>query len=298
MKFLLELQQRHQLLQQKKRVHELANYTAEDVKKLREATAAGMLDCKKALDEADGDYSKALDLIRVKGLKGVTKREGRLTSNGAVVAKVEGNLGVMLELNCETDFVAKGERFVALADELLAHLQNAQSDSVESFLASTMANGSTVQSTVDDANATLGEKIEVRRIAVIKDSPVGIYLHRTSPDLPPQVGVLVELVKDAAEVGKDIAQHIAAFAPQFVNREQVPADLIENERRIAEETAREEGKPEAALSKIIEGRVAGFVKEVSLIEQSFAKDAKKTVKQILDEAGTAVKAFHRFRVGQ
>ena len=295
---MLELQQRHQLLQQKKRVLKLANYTAEDVKKLREATAAGMLDCKKALDEADGDYSKALDLIRVKGLKGVTKREGRLTSNGAVVAKVEGNLGVMLELNCETDFVAKGERFVALADELLAHLQKAQSDSVESFLASTMANGSTVQSTVDDANATLGEKIEVRRIAVIKDSPVGIYLHRTSPDLPPQVGVLVELVKDAAEVGKDIAQHIAAFAPQFVNREQVPADLIENERRIAEETAREEGKPEAALSKIIEGRVAGFVKEVSLIEQSFAKDAKKTVKQILDEAGTAVKAFYRFRVGQ
>jgi elongation factor Ts len=276
----------------------LANYTAEDVKKLREATAAGMLDCKKALDEAEGDYNKALDLIRVKGLKGITKREGRLTSNGAVVAKVEGNLGVMLELNCETDFVAKGERFVALADELLAHLQNAQSDSLDAFLASTMGNGTTVQATIDEANATMGEKIEVRRIAVIKDSPVGIYLHRTSPDLPPQVGVLVELVKDAAEVGKDIAQHIAAFAPQFVNREQVPADLIENERRIAEDTAREEGKPEAALSKIIEGRVAGFVKEVSLIEQSFAKDAKKTVKQILDEAGTAVKAFHRFRVGQ
>ena len=276
----------------------MANYTAEDVKKLREATAAGMLDCKKALDEADGDYNKALDLIRVKGLKGITKREGRLTSNGAVVAKVEGNLGVMLELNCETDFVAKGERFVALADELLAHLQNAQSDSLEAFLASTMSNGTTVQATIDEANATMGEKIEVRRIAVIKDSPVGIYLHRTSPDLPPQVGVLVELVKDAAEVGKDIAQHIAAFAPQFVNREQVPAELIENERRIAEDTAREEGKPEAALTKIIEGRVAGFVKEVSLIEQSFAKDAKKTVKQILDEAGTAVKAFHRFRVGQ
>lgn len=268
------------------------------MKKLREATAAGMLDCKKALDEADGDYSKALDLIRVKGLKGVTKREGRLTSNGAVVAKVEGNLGVMLELNCETDFVAKGERFIALADELLAHLQNAQSDSVESYLSSTMANGKTVQSVVDEANATLGEKIEVRRIAVIKDSPVGIYLHRTSPDLPPQVGVLVELVKDAAEVGKDIAQHIAAFAPQFVSRDEVPADLIENERRIAEDTAREEGKPEAALLKIVEGRVAGFVKDVSLIEQSFAKDAKKTVKQILDEAGTAVKAFHRFRVGQ
>ena len=276
----------------------MANYSADDVKRLREATAAGMLDCKKALDEADGDYNKALDIIRVKGLKGITKREGRLTSNGAVVAKVEGNLGVMLELNCETDFVAKGERFVGLAEELLAHLQNAQSASLEAFLTSTMANGNTVQATVDEANATMGEKIEVRRIAVIKDSPVGIYLHRTSPDLPPQVGVLVELVKDAAEVGKEIAQHIAAFAPQFVTREEVPAELIENERRIAEETAREEGKPEASLSKIIEGRVTGFVKEVSLIEQSFAKDAKKTVKQILDEAGTAVKAFHRFRVGQ
>ena len=276
----------------------MAAYTAQDVKNLREATAAGMLDCKKALDEAEGDYNKAIDIIRVKGLKGVTKREGRLTSNGAVVAKVEGNLGVMLELNCETDFVAKGERFVALADELLAHLQNAQSDSLEAFLTTTMANGKSVQATVDEANATLGEKIEVRRIAVLKDSPVGIYLHRTSPDLPPQVGVLVQLTKDAAEVGKDIAQHIAAFAPQFVNREDVPAELIENERRIAEETAREEGKPEASLIKIIEGRVTGFVKEVSLIEQSFAKDAKKTVKQILDEAGTAVKAFNRFRVGQ
>ena len=276
----------------------MAAYTAQDVKNLREATAAGMLDCKKALDEAEGDYNKAIDIIRVKGLKGVTKREGRLTSNGAVVAKVEGNLGVMLELNCETDFVAKGERFVALADELLAHLQNAQSDSLEAFLSTSMSSGKTVQATVDEANATLGEKIEVRRIAVLKDSPVGIYLHRTSPDLPPQVGVLVQLTKDAAEVGKDIAQHIAAFAPQFVNREDVPADLIENERRIAEETAREEGKPEASLVKIIEGRVTGFVKEVSLIEQSFAKDAKKSVKQILDEAGTAVKAFNRFRVGQ
>ena len=276
----------------------MAAYTAADVKKLREATAAGMLDCKKALDEAKGDYHKAIDLIRVKGLKGVTKREGRLTSNGAVVAKVEGNLGVMLELNCETDFVAKGDRFIALAAELLAHLPNAQSDSVEAFLPSTMANGSSVQGVVDEANAMLGEKIEVRRIAVLKDSPVGIYLHRTSPDLPPQVGVLVQLAKEVGDIGKDIAQHIAAFAPQFVNREDVPAELIENERRIAHETAIEEGKPEASISKIVEGRVTGFVKEVSLIEQSFAKDAKKSVKQILDEAGTAVKAFHRFRVGQ
>lgn len=261
-----------------------------------------MLDCKKALDEAEGDFDKAMDIIRVKGLKGITKREGRTTTNGLVIAKVVGNLGVMLELACETDFVSKGERFQALGEELVQHLVASKISDVDAFLASEITPGRTVQSAIENANATLGEKIEVRRVAVLDGSPVGVYLHRTSPDLPPQVGVLVQLTKDAVaeahEVGKEIAQHIAAFSPLYVNREDVPADLIENERRLAEETARNEGKPEASLSKIIEGRVSGFVKEVSLIEQAFAKDAKKTVKQILDEAGTAVKAFHRFRVGQ
>jgi len=273
-------------------------YTAEDVKRLREATAAGMLDCKKALDEADGDYEKAVEIIRVKGLKGVTKREGRTTSNGLVVARTSGNLGVMLELNCETDFVAKGERFQELADELIAHLESSKSADVAAFLASTLPTGKTVQERVDEGNATLGEKIEIRRVVVLEGSPVALYMHRTSPDLPPQLGVLVQLATDALEAGKDIAQHIAAFAPQYVRREDIPAEAIESERRIAEETARAEGKPEASLSKIVEGRVTGFVKEVSLLEQSFAKDAKKTVQQILDEAKTAVSAFHRFKVGQ
>jgi len=273
-------------------------YTAEDVKRLREATAAGMLDCKKALDEANGDYEKAVEIIRVKGLKGVTKREGRTTSNGLVVARTSGNLGVMLELNCETDFVAKGERFQELADELIAHLESSKSADVAAFLASTLPTGKTVQERVDEGNATLGEKIEIRRVVVLEGSPVALYMHRTSPDLPPQLGVLVQLATDALEAGKDIAQHIAAFAPQYVRREDIPAEAIESERRIAEETARAEGKPEASLSKIVEGRVTGFVKEVSLLEQSFAKDAKKTVQQILDEAKTAVSAFHRFKVGQ
>ena len=273
-------------------------YTAEDVKKLREATAAGMLDCKKALDEADGDFQKAIEIIRVKGQKGVTKREGRTTSNGLVLAKAEGNLGVMLELNCETDFVAKGERFQELANELLTHLLSSKLGDQNAFLASKMANGKTVQETIDEGNATLGEKIELRRIVVLDGSPVALYMHRTNPDLPPQIGVLVQLATDALEAGKDVAQHIAAFAPQFVRREDIPADQIENERRIAENTARVEGKPEASLSKVVEGRITGFVKEVSLLEQSFAKDAKKTVQQILDEAKTAVSAFHRFKVGQ
>ena len=273
-------------------------YTAEDVKKLREATAAGMLDCKKALDEADGDFQKAIEIIRVKGLKGVTKREGRTTSNGLVLAKTEGNLGVMLELNCETDFVAKGDRFQELANQLLAHLLSSKIGDQAAFAASKMANGKTVQETIDEGNAKLGEKIELRRIAVLEGSPVALYMHRTNPDLPPQIGVLVQLATDALEAGKDVAQHIAAFAPQFVRREDIPEDQIANERRIAEETAREEGKPEASLSKVVEGRITGFVKEVSLLEQSFAKDAKKTVQQILDEAKTAVSAFHRFKVGQ
>ena len=275
----------------------MANYSADDVKRLREATAAGMLDCKKALDEANGDYDKAVEIIRVKGLKGVTKREGRLTSNGLVVAKVSGDTGVMLELNCETDFVAKGERFIALGDELVDLLLSSKAADVAAFLAVKNAAGKSVQEIIDEGNATLGEKIEIRNVAVIT-GPVGIYLHKTSPDLPPQVGVLVSLAKEAAEVGRDVAQHIAAFAPKFVSRDEVPAELIETERRLAEETAKAEGKPEAALSKIVEGRITGFVKEISLLEQAFAKDAKKTVQQILDEAQTAVKSFHRFRVGQ
>lgn len=273
-------------------------YTAEDVKRLREVTAAGMLDCKKALDESGGDFDKAVEIIRVKGQKGVTKREGRTTSNGLVAAKAEGNTAVMLELNCETDFVAKGDRFQAAANELLEHLFASKISDVATFTASKLASGKTVQEHVDEANATLGEKIELRRLAVLDGSPVALYLHRTSPDLPPQVGVIVQLSKAAGDTGKDVAQHIAAFAPQYLNREAVPSDIVENERRIAEETARAEGKPDAAIAKITEGRVTGFYKDVTLLEQAFAKDNKKSVKQVVDEAGTTVSAFHRFRVGQ
>ena len=275
------------------------SYTAEDVKRLREQTAAGMLDCKKALDEADGDFNKAVEIIRVKGLKGVTKREGRATSNGLVTAKFEGDSGVILELNCETDFVAKGERFIELGNELLEHLFESKEKDLAKFLASKLpSSGKTVQERIDEGNATLGEKIEIRRIAVLEGSPVSIYLHRTSPDLPPQVGVIVQLANQALEAGKDVAQHIAAYAPRFLKREEIPAGDLDNERRIAEETARQEGKPEGAISKIIEGRVNGFIKEITLLEQAFAKDAKKTVQQILDEAKTTVSAFHRFKVGQ
>jgi elongation factor Ts len=278
----------------------MANYTTADVKRLRELTAAGMMDCKKALEETDGDFDKAVEYLRVKGLKGVTKREGRSASNGLVTAQIadDNSKGTLLELNCETDFVAKGDRFQQVAAELLAHAAATGPAEVPALLASTFpTSGKTVQEFIDEANATLGEKIELRRFADFEGGYVAAYLHKTSPDLPAQVGVLVQLDKPNAETAKDVAQHIAAFAPKYVTRDEVPADVVENERRLAEETAREEGKPEAALPKIIEGRVNGFFKENVVLEQAFAKDPKKTVQQVLNEAGVALQAFARFRVG-
>lgn len=277
----------------------MANFTAADVKKLRELTAAGMMDCKKALEEAEGDLEKAVEVLRVKGQKGVTKREGRSASNGAVVSLIaaDNSEGVLVELKCETDFVAKGDKFVVVADAIAAHVAATKPAGIEALLGSEIKDGQTVQAFVDEANATLGEKIVLDRFAQFTDGFVASYLHRTSPDLPPQVGVLVELDKPNAEVAKDVAQHIAAFAPTYLSREEIPADVLENERRVAEATAREEGKPEAALSRIVDGRVTGFVKENSVLEQAFAKDSKKTVAKVLDEAGVTLKRFARFRVG-
>ncbi|MDX6351383.1 MAG: elongation factor Ts [Streptomyces sp.] len=277
----------------------MANYTAADVKKLRELTAAGMMDCKNALVEAEGDLEKAVEILRVKGQKGVTKREGRSASNGAVVSLIaaDNSEGVLVELKCETDFVAKGDKFVATANEIAAHVAATKPADIEALLASEIKDGQTVQAFVDEANATLGEKIVLDRFAQFSDGFVASYLHRTSPDLPPQVGVLVELDKPNAEVAKDVAQHIAAFSPTYLSREEIPAEVLENERRVAEATAREEGKPEAALSRIVDGRVTGFVKENAVLEQAFAKDSKKTVQKVLDEAGVSLKRFARFRVG-
>ncbi|MCD9144065.1 translation elongation factor Ts [Streptomyces albireticuli] len=277
----------------------MANFTAADVKKLRELTGAGMMDCKKALDEAAGDLEKAVEIVRVKGLKGVAKRESRTTENGAVVTSIadDNTSGVIVELKCETDFVAKGDKFITVADALAAHIAKSAPADLEALMASEIEAGKTVQAFVDEANATLGEKIVVDRFAQYADGKVYSYMHRTAADLPPQVGVLVELDKENAEVAKDVAQHIAAFAPKFLTRDAIPADVVENERRVAEATAREEGKPEAALPKIVEGRVTGFFKEQVLLDQPFAKDNKKTVQKILDEAGVTLKRFARIRVG-
>ncbi|MFF5894373.1 translation elongation factor Ts [Streptomyces argenteolus] len=277
----------------------MANYTAADVKKLRELTGAGMMDCKKALDEADGNVDGAVEALRIKGQKGVAKREGRSAENGAVVSLVseDKTSGVLVELKCETDFVAKGDKFQAVANALAAHVAATSPADIEALLASEIEPGKTVQAYVDEANANLGEKIVLDRFAQFTGAYVSVYMHRTMPDLPPQIGVMVELDKADAELAKGLAQHIAAFAPKYLSREDVPAEVVEAERRVAEETTRAEGKPEAALPKIVEGRVNGFFKEATLLGQPYALDNKKSVQKVLDEAGVSLKRFTRIKVG-
>jgi len=274
----------------------MANYTAGDVKTLRERSGAGMMDCKSALDEANGDLDKAMEVLRLKGLKGVTKREGRTTSNGIIIARVASGKGYLIELACETDFVAKADKFVALGDQIADAIAAAGAETVEAALLAAVA-GKTVGDAITDEAAIMGEKVELRRISVVADANIDAYLHRTSKDLPPQVGVLVAFSGADVETAHDVAVHIAAFSPTYLTIADVPAEIVETERRIAGETARNEGKPEAALEKIIEGRVKGFFKENCLLEQDFAKDNKLSVAKVLEQHGLTVSAFVRFRVG-
>ena len=278
----------------------MANYTVADIQALRERTGAGMLDVKKALDEADGDQDKAVEILRVKGLKGVAKREGRSASEGLVVTKIEGEagaqVGTLLELNSETDFVAKNEKFIALANAVLDAAVAAKADSAEAALAATIGE-KTVSDYLDENAGVLGEKIVLRRVARIEAPVVTEYLHKTNKDLPAQVGVLVGTDAKAADVAKDVAMHTAAYSPLYLTRDDAPAADVENERRVAEEVSRAEGKPEAALPKIVEGRLNGWFKENVLLEQAFAKDPKTTVGKVVEATGGEVTSFARFRVG-
>lgn len=274
----------------------MSTFTAADVKRLRELTGSGMMDCKKALEEAEGDFDKAVEILRVKGAKDVGKRAGRTTANGLVAHSGSA----LLELNCETDFVAKNDAFIALANQLVAHVAATKPADVEALLASKIGDG-TVADLIQEQSAKIGEKLVIGRFAVL-DGDVAVYMHRKSADLPPQVGVAVAFTGKTDEAGADdarsIAMQIAAMRPKYVTRDEVPAEIVESERRIAEQTAREEGKPEAALPKIVEGRVNSFFKDFVLIEQPSVSDQKKTVKQVLAEAGIEVTRFARFEVGQ
>jgi elongation factor Ts len=273
----------------------LANYTAADVKRLRELTGAGMLDCKNALTETDGDFDKAVEALRIKGAKDVGKRAERATAEGLVAAKG----GALIELNCETDFVAKNAEFQKLADEVVSAAAAAKAADVDALKVVT-AGDKTVEQAIAELSAKIGEKLELRRVAFLNGT-VETYLHKRSADLPPAVGVLVEYTGSetgAAEAAHAAALQIAALKARYLSRDEVPDDVVASERRIAEETSRAEGKPEQALPKIVEGRLNGFFKDVVLLEQPSVSDNKKTVKALLDEAGVTVTRFVRFEVGQ
>jgi elongation factor Ts len=275
----------------------MSNFTAADVKRLRDLTGAGMMDSKKALQESDGDFDKAVEILRIKGAKDVGKRAGRTAAQGLVAHAGSA----LLELNSETDFVAKNSDFIALAERLVQHIDATRPADLDALINSKLADGRTVGETVEAESAKIGEKLVVNRFAVL-DGEIAVYLHRKSPDLPPQVGVAVEFAGKGDEAGVDdargVAMQIAAMRPKYLTRDEVPADVVESERHIAEQTAREEGKPEQALPKIVDGRVNAFFKDFVLVEQPSVTDQKKTVRQVLDEAGITVTRFVRFEVGQ
>lgn len=270
----------------------MANFTAADVKRLRELTGAGMLDCKNALADSDGDFDKAVEALRIKGAKDVGKRAERATAEGLVAAKD----GALIELNSETDFVAKNAEFQALADQVVGAALAAKATDVDALKAAKIGDA-TVEQAIADLSAKIGEKLELRRVQYF-DGKVETYLHKRAADLPPAVGVLVEYTGDGAEAAHTVALQIAALKARYLSRDDVPEDVVASERRIAEETAKAEGKPEQALPKIVEGRLNGFFKDAVLLEQPSVSDSKKTVKALLDEAGVTVTRFVRFEVGQ
>ncbi|MCJ1706671.1 translation elongation factor Ts [Microbacterium sp. VKM Ac-2923] len=274
----------------------MANFTIADIKALREQLGTGMVDTKKALEEADGDVEKAVEILRLKGAKGNAKRADRSTSEGLVAAREVGGTVTLLELACETDFVAKNERFIALADKVVDAAAAAGADSVESALAAD-ADGKTVEQLISDEAAIIGEKVELRRVRTISGDKFEVYLHKTSKDLPPQVGVVLAYTGDDAETARSIAQHISFANPSYLTRDAVPEADVDKEREIVTEISRNEGKPEAALPKIVEGRVNAFFKQVSLLDQDYAKDNKLSVAKVASDAGLTLTDFARFKVG-
>ena len=266
--------------------------TAQDVKKLRDATGAGMMDAKKALIEAEGDFEAAIEILRVTGAAKVSSRSDREATNGLVAAAGT----TLIQLGAETDFVAKNDEFVALATEIAQAVSAAGATDVESAKAVKLGD-STVEEAIATLAAKIGEKLELAAVATY-EAPAAIYLHRRSQDLPPQVGVMVEYTgTEDDEFVRGIAMQIAAMQPQWVSREDVPADVLEKERHVAELTAKEEGKPENIIPRIVEGRLGGFFKEVTLLEQASVSDDKKTVGQLLKDKGVTVKRFVRLSAG-
>ncbi len=276
----------------------MANFTAADVKALREETGAGMMDVKNALVEADGDKAKALEIIRLKGLKSLSKREGREALAGLIVASVseDGKVGTMVEVNSETDFVAKNDKFINFANDILTAAVAADASTLEELLAAPAAEG-TVQDLVNNMGAVVGEKIEIRRVSRVEGDNVDLYLHQTSPDLPAQVGVFVVTDANGAKVAHDVAMHVAAFRPSWLDRDSIPAEILDAERDTLTKLTIQDGKPEAIVPKIVEGRLNAFYKDNCLVDQDYARDPSLTVAQVLKDNDATVSEFVRFQVG-
>ncbi|ASE55770.1 MULTISPECIES: translation elongation factor Ts [Corynebacterium] len=274
----------------------MANFTAADVKKLRELTGSGMKACKDALVETDGDFDKAVEILRIKGAKDVGKRAERTAAEGLIA--VSGN--TMVEVNSETDFVAKNQEFIDFANKVADAAAAVKANSPEELAAADL-DGQTAADATQELSAKIGEKLELRRAATLEGDNIAVYLHRRAADLPAAVGVLVAYTGEgegAAETAHAAAMQVAALKAQYLSREDVPADRVEAERAVYEKITREEGKPEQAIAKIVEGRLNGFYKDVVLLEQPSVADSKKTVKQLMEEAGVTLTGFVRFEVGQ
>jgi len=265
--------------------------TAADVKKLRDLTAAGMMDAKKALEEADGDFDKAVEILRVKGAAKAEKRAGEREATAGLVA---ASGGALVELKSETDFVAKNDDFIKTAQKIADAANAAKAGDVETLKAVEL-DGKTVGEVVEGLAITIGEKIELGEVAYF-DGPSVVYLHKRAADLPPAVGVLVEYDGDEA-AARNAAMQVAAMKAQYLTRDEVPADIVAAEKDVQVKKTLAEGKPEAAVERIVEGRLGAFFKEIVLLEQESVTEAKKSVKQVLDAAGTTVKRFARFEVG-
>lgn len=271
----------------------MANYTAADVKKLREMTGSGMMDCKKALVEAEGDFDKAIEILRIQGAKDVGKRAERSASEGLIA--VSGN--TMIEVNAETDFVAKNQEFIDFANKVAQAADAANANSREE-LEAVEVDGAKAVDALQELSAKIGEKLELKRAVTLEGDKVAVYLHQRSADLPPAVGVLVAYEGENEEAARAAAMQVAALKASFLSTDDVPAETVAKEREIAEATAREEGKPEKALPNIIEGRLKGYFKDVVLLEQPSVTESKKTVKQVMDGAGVKLTGFVRYELGQ
>ena len=276
----------------------MAAITAALIKQVREDTGAGMLDVKKALTEAEGDVARAKEIIRAKGIAAAGKREGRKAQEGTIASKVvetaNGETGYAVELNSETDFVAKTPKFV---EEVLGYAVDADANSADELLEA-KAGDTTVKLAVEEAAALFGEHVKVGQFAKISGEHVEVYAHKKSAEMPPSIVAMIATDKAGAAVAHEAALQISAMGAKWLTREDVPADVVESERRVATEKSLAEGKPEKIVPKIVEGRLNAFFKEVVLLEQPFVKDPSKTVGDLFKEVGGNATAFARVEVGK